>query len=328
MREIPGVARDVLVGLLMSGEEHRAQDMVQALVAQGASPPLVISELLGPAMATVGQQWQDGQVSIAQEHRATAIAEGILGTLLAGVPRPRAGQRVWLTGVEGEWHTLPARLVAGVWQCLGWEVVSLTPSLPADELRGLADADPSTLAGVSCSLAANLVPAWETISALRAAGFRVIAGGRGFQVAPGLATVLGADAHVHDPIAASATLAQWAHLAPYPQRSPTRWEEWLQVREVWHALPALVEDATWLARELADMPVADDVLRMDLTLIARTAVAAVLCGQPLLLSTHLQWYTALGDPAHDDRAVRIELLSCLERVLPPGDAVREVLAAC
>lgn len=318
----------MLVGLLLSGEQGRAQDMVQALEEQGASPAVVISDLLGPAMATVGQQWQDGHVSIAQEHRATAIAEGILHCVLADVPRPQSGQRVWLTGVEGEWHTLPARLVTGVWQCLGWEVVALTPSLPADELRDLAAAETTTLAGVSCSLAANLVPAWEAISALRASGFRVIAGGRAFEVVPGMAAVLGADAHGRDPIAASDTLARWSQLPPCPPRDPTRWDIWLQVREVWFGLPALVEDATWVARELGDVPLSDDVLRVDLTLLARTAVAAALASQPQLLSTHIRWYGSLVDPARGDRAVTSTLLSSIERVLPPGDVVREVLAAC
>ena len=328
MPEIPGVARDMLVGLLLSGEQGRAQDMVQALVEQGASPAVVISDLLGPAMATVGQQWQDGHVSIAQEHRATAIAEGILHCVLADVPRPRSGHRVWLTGVEGEWHTLPARLVTGVWQCLGWEVVSLTPSLPADDLRDLAAADTTTMAGVSCSLAANLVPAWETISALRASGFRVIAGGRAFEVVAGMAAILGADAHFHDPIAASDTLARWSELSSTPPRDPTRWASWLQVRDVWLGLPALVEDATWVARELHDVALSDDVLRVDLTLLARTAVAAALASQPQLLSTHIRWYGSLVDPARGDRAVTSTLLSSIERVLPPGDVVREVLAAC
>ena len=223
---------------------------------------------------------------------------------------------------------MPARLVTGVWQCLGWEVVSLTPSLPADELRDLAAAATTTLAGVSCSLAANLVPAWEAISALRASGFRVMAGGRAFEVVPGIAAKLGADAHFHDPIAASDMLARWSQLCPCPPRGPTRWDTWLQLRDVWLGLPALVNDASWVARELHDVPLADDVLPVDLTLLARTAVAAALSDQPKLLSTHLRWYASLLDPAHDDRAVTSTLLCSIERVLPPGDVVREVLAAC
>jgi methanogenic corrinoid protein MtbC1 len=326
MNEVPDVARDVLVGLLIAGDGARADALVDSIVDQGVPLVTVISDLLGPALATVGLQWQYGSITVAVEHRATSICDGILARLLASTEPAAAAGRVWLTGAEGEWHTMPPRLVAAVWQCLGWDVVALTPSLPASELRLLASVDRASLAGVSCSLTANLVPAWQTISALRQSGFRIVAGGRAFGGEPGLAEVLGADAYCPDPILASEQLALWD---PRTRRSPrpaTLMPAWQRLREVWDGLPMVVENALLLARELGEASLSAEVLRQDLSLLARTVVAAALCARPAVLTGQLSWQADLVSGRSEGADPRF-LLSVLERVLPANELVRSVLDA-
>lgn len=323
--DVPGVAVDLLVGLLVQGEAAGAEGLVRGLLRQGAPRTAVIAELLGPALANVGQQWQHGSISVAVEHRASSIAEAILSTVVTEGARNGHGRRVWLTGVEGEWHTLPTRLVAGVWRCLGWDVVALTPSLPAPELRLLAAADDTSLAGVSCSLAANLVPAWQAISVLRESRFRVIVGGRGFDALPEVSGVFGADAHFRDPVSASETLRDWSALQPPGPREPLLLGTWQDLRATWQALPRLVEDAVWVAQEIGGVDLAVDVLREDLTLIARTGVAAALAGHAGVLTEHMRWYGTTLEASEVSPETPRALLAALERVLPASSPVRDVL---
>jgi methanogenic corrinoid protein MtbC1 len=325
--DIPQVAVDMLTGLLRAGDADSAQQFVATLLSGGTSRVEVIDGLLGPALARIGQLWQDGGVSVAVEHRATNIVDALLHLTLQGVSAAVQGRRVLLTGVQGEWHVMPARLVAGVWNCLGWEVVALTPSLPADDLRALAAAERTRIAGVSCSLVSNLVPAWQTISVLRGCGYRVVVGGRAFDAVADVAQILGADAHERDPVRASNLLATWVYAAAMPSRQAAREQQWAQIEPVWCQLPKLVEQAMVVATELAEVAMPAEVTRQDLTLIARTSCAAALTGKMELLGQHMRWYATLMDSTGTNPATGQALLWSLDRVLPAGDSIRAVLAA-
>lgn len=325
--EIPRVAVDLLTGFLRAGDTLAAQQFIDTLLGGGAGRVEVIDGLLGPSLARIGQLWQEGGVSVAVEHRATNIVDALLRFTLSGVPAAVPGHRVLLTGVEGEWHVMPARLVAGVWNCLGWDVVALTPSLPADDLRALAAAESTRVAGVSCSLVSNLVPAWQVISVLRDCGFRVVVGGRAFDAVLEVAEVLGADGHERDPVRASALLADWVEQAWLPSRPAARVQEWAQIETVWLQLPSLVEHAVVVAIELAGVTMPATVTRQDLSLIARTSCAAALTGRVELLSQHMSWYRELLELSGMDPATGQALLWSLDRVLPAGDSIRAVIAA-
>ena len=325
--EVPPVAVDLLTGLLRAGDAASAQQFVDSQLRAGMGRVAVIEGLLGPAIARIGQLWQEGGVSVAVEHRATNIVEALLRFTLQGVPAAVRGHRVLLTGVEGEWHVMPARLVAGVWNCLGWDVVALTPSLPAEDLRALAKAEHTRIAGVSCSLVSNLVPAWQVITVLRSCGYRVVVGGRAFDVVSGVAQALGADAHERDPVRASDVLADWVGAARLPSRPAVRAQAWAQIEPVWFHLPSLVEQAAVVAAELAAVSMSADTLRQDLSLIARTSCAAALTGQAELLGQHMSWYRALLEASGIDPATGHALIWSLERVLPAGESIRAVLSA-
>ncbi|MEM7394870.1 MAG: B12-binding domain-containing protein, partial [Verrucomicrobiota bacterium] len=51
----------------------------QEHVDSGVSFTTVLDEIVAPAMVVIGSSWHDGQLSIAEEHRATAIVERLIG---------------------------------------------------------------------------------------------------------------------------------------------------------------------------------------------------------------------------------------------------------
>jgi methanogenic corrinoid protein MtbC1 len=89
--DIPQVAVDMLTGLLRAGDADSAQQFVATLLSGGTSRVEVIDGLLGPALARIGQLWQDGGVSVAVEHRATNIVDA----------RPPGGGGMELPGLGG-----------------------------------------------------------------------------------------------------------------------------------------------------------------------------------------------------------------------------------
>ena len=81
-------------------------------------------EVLQPAMREVGHRWAMGQLNVAEEHYATAIAQSILDGLSRQLHRaPRDGRLAVVSGTPGEQHVLGARMVADFLEADGWEVL-------------------------------------------------------------------------------------------------------------------------------------------------------------------------------------------------------------
>ena len=89
-------------------------------------------QLLAPALRQVGDGWSRGDVSIADEHRATAVVwawpEGSAPCSSAGAP-PRAAT-VLLAGAEGDPHVVPLLMVADALRAEGWGIVNLGATCP------------------------------------------------------------------------------------------------------------------------------------------------------------------------------------------------------
>lgn len=157
----------------------------------------VVTALLSSAQVEVGRRWQVNEWSVAQEHAATAITEDVLAALVRHAPTDKSPvpdrRPVVVACVEGEWHSLPARMAAHLLSHLGWSVVFLGASTPADQLRRyLAQVDAAAL-GVSCTVPLFLHGALRSIRAGQAAGVPVLASGRAFGSDDRRAARLGAD---------------------------------------------------------------------------------------------------------------------------------------
>ncbi len=83
---------------------------MERALASGAEPGEVHLEVLCPALDLVGERWESGSWTVAQEHRATAEASRVIGRLGPLFRRPgrRAG-----TVVIGAAPGDPSRIAGG-----------------------------------------------------------------------------------------------------------------------------------------------------------------------------------------------------------------------
>ena len=122
--------------LLVEGDERAARSLVGRLHDGGVPVIEVCEQVLAPAMRRIGEEWADGTVSVAEEHRAAAICERILAPLaVPGRGRPR-GVCVVATP-PGEAHRLPGLMATAVLRAAHWRVHHLSTEVPADSLRAL-----------------------------------------------------------------------------------------------------------------------------------------------------------------------------------------------
>ncbi|GAA1633804.1 cobalamin B12-binding domain-containing protein [Actinoplanes couchii] len=182
---IDGALADHYLSLVADGDEQAAAELVLGLLDDGVPAQRIIVDLIGATQARVGELWAANEWSVAREHAATAAGERALAALAGRTPpvgrsgRPFRG-RIALACVDGEWHGLPARMLAELLRLDGWRVDYLGASVPGRHLiTHLHQTGPDAVA-LSCMLPTRLPRAHAAITACRAAGVPVIAGGRGF----------------------------------------------------------------------------------------------------------------------------------------------------
>jgi methanogenic corrinoid protein MtbC1 len=120
---------------LLSGNQYEALAIVKDGLARGAYLPDMERHVIQPALYGIGEKWQANQVSVAQEHLATAIAQSVMTSCLLLSPPPAPiGKRVLLACVEGNQHALGLRMVADAFQLSGWQVQYLGANVPTISL--------------------------------------------------------------------------------------------------------------------------------------------------------------------------------------------------
>ena len=128
-----GRSADRLLAALCDGDERTASEVVSRLHAQGESTLDVLSRVVVPAMAGIGDRWSAGQLTVAHEHRASEV----VSRLLVGIDQRRPGRprgTVVVTAPPGEQHGLPVDMAAAVLREDGWSVELLGRDMPADAL--------------------------------------------------------------------------------------------------------------------------------------------------------------------------------------------------
>lgn len=192
---------------LVARDAPSALALALRLQDEGAPVGRILTELVGPAQEEVGKRWQRNEITVADEHAATAVADQVAATVTV-IRRPDvSGPRVVLACAEGEWHVLPARLLAEALRAEGLDVSFLGPSMPARQLKAFLRADPPDVLAVSCSTALTLDGVVAFVHVAHDLGVPVLVGGRAIP-SERTARVLGADLWAPDAAGAARLLRQ------------------------------------------------------------------------------------------------------------------------
>jgi methanogenic corrinoid protein MtbC1 len=193
----------VFVSALLTGQRAAAVAIARDALARGAPPVDLYVDLFQAALHEIGRRWERNDISVADEHMATAIAQYVLAQIYErlSIPPPTKG-RLLVAGVAGELHQLGANIVADVLETHGWDVRFLGTNVPtAGLVRAIEQHRPDVL-GLSLTMLTNAAQFRETVTAIRArfrdACPKIVAGGRAFRAARTLWREGGADACATD----------------------------------------------------------------------------------------------------------------------------------
>ena len=213
--------REQLWSAVRDGDEHTATAAVLAALDAGAGPEAVLLDVIAPVQAEVGAAWAAARISVAEEHIATAVNDRLIAALArhpAGRAEARLG-RTTVACVDGEWHALPARLLAEVLRLRGWRVDFLGAQTPTPHLIAHLHRTGPAAVLLSSSIPTRLPTAHAAITACQAAGVPVVVGGAAFGADGRHARRLGADGWAPDARAAADLLARGL---PRPSRAGTQ----------------------------------------------------------------------------------------------------------
>jgi MerR family transcriptional regulator, light-induced transcriptional regulator len=171
--ESPALARgaESLRQALDALDESAAHTALDTLLAN-LSLETVLGEVVVPYLHELGERWERGEASVADEHFASNLLRGRLLGLARGWDRG-LGPRALLACAPGEQHDLALIVFGLALRERGWRITYLGPDTPIDSVENaartlepaavvIAVTNPQRLAGTEASLrkVARSVPLW------------------------------------------------------------------------------------------------------------------------------------------------------------------------
>lgn len=258
----------------------------------GWSTDDIVTELLVGVQHDVGQRWQTGSWTIADEHAASAIVDDLLGVLGRDLPPPRSHPSIAIACAEGEWHVTPARMATLRLRSHGWRTHLLGASTPSSHLhRTLAATRPSFL-WISCTYPLALSGAGRIAAVAADLEISTVAGGAAFGRSERRARRLGIDGWAPDVREAARLCRSWLDRAPPRLDEPpvSLSDESILARRWAHKTTQAIQRLASSDPSLLDDPGRSiDALREQLMDLQRVAHIAVVCDDPSLLTEHLEW---------------------------------------
>ena len=179
-------------------DEPAAQAVLDRLVSD-LSLTTVLRDAVLPFLADLGQRWEQGTVTVAQEHFASNVIRGRLAGLARGWGNGH-GPRAVLACPPGEHHDLALMAFGIVLNRTGWRIDYLGINTPIEELTGTVDARLPDLVVLAATLSETLGPLTAQLIALAQRAPLALAGPG---VTPRLAAAVQARLLAGDPVTAA-----------------------------------------------------------------------------------------------------------------------------
>jgi methanogenic corrinoid protein MtbC1 len=161
--ESGGDPRGLMVGpftdRLVAGDTAGCWDIITDALSSGATPSEVHTQLLGAALIQVGEAWRNGDLAVADEHRATSTTYRLLGQL-GPLFRHRGRRRgtIVLGAFAGDPHALPSAMLSDLLCDRRFEVIDLGANTPTESFVSVAQSCDDLIGVGVCGVLDSLIP--------------------------------------------------------------------------------------------------------------------------------------------------------------------------
>ena len=146
-----------------------AASVVDDALGSGLLSVEIQSRVIAPAMWGIGELWELGQLTVAEEHLATAVCHHVLARLYPGLlaHTQRRPDKVLVAAVHGEQHVLGLRMVADVFDGAGYDVRFLGAGVPESSLAAWVSDHHPAIVALGATMALSAATLARQVQALR-----------------------------------------------------------------------------------------------------------------------------------------------------------------
>lgn len=169
---------------LLSGKRLVCSDIAEKTVKNMIPVKDLYVSLFQRSLYQVGELWEHNRISVAAEHMATSITEGLMNRIYPDiVSEKRIGKKVLISAVENEQHQVGAKMVADMFEMKGWDAFYLGAGTPVHELIRFAQETKPDIIGLSLSVYFHMEELEKMIAGIRQhfPHIQILVGGQAFR---------------------------------------------------------------------------------------------------------------------------------------------------
>lgn len=161
--EASGAPRELVVApftdRLVAGDTAGCWGIINDALSAGATPGQIHSQLITAALVHVGEGWRRGELTVADEHRATSTTYRLLGQL-GPLFRHRGRRRgtVVVGAFAGDPHAIPSAMMSDLLSDRHFEVVDLGANTPTESFVSVAQGCDDLVGIGMCAVLDDIVP--------------------------------------------------------------------------------------------------------------------------------------------------------------------------
>lgn len=160
---------DAVFKALLEGNRSECSKIVKEFRKSNSSIIVLYEEVFKKSLYRIGKMWEYNKISVAVEHMATAITEGIMNELFPEImSMDRIDKKIVISCVENEEHQVGGKMVADIFEKNSWDTHYLGANTPMDELISFCDLVKPDLICLSLSVYENVQFLLKEITGIRA----------------------------------------------------------------------------------------------------------------------------------------------------------------
>jgi len=149
---------------LLNGQRMACSQIVQQLLDRDIDITSLYTDLFQDSLYEVGRLWEYNKISVAREHLATAITEGMLNLIyprLFEASSDNKNKNAVISCAANEYHQIGGKMAADIFELNGWDAHFLGANTPIDHLLEHVQETKPDLVGLSVSVYFNM-PLFKT----------------------------------------------------------------------------------------------------------------------------------------------------------------------
>nr|WP_255688528.1 HD domain-containing phosphohydrolase [Pontibacillus sp. HN14] len=147
---------DLYMNSLLSADKRQAELQLNKIIDNMRIED-IFTEVFATSMKQIGDMYESGEVTIAEEHVATYMTKELMKMFSKDdqLEKSKSG-KILLTTVGDEKHSLPLELFSETLELNGWETYHFHPSIPIEPLTEFVKANHISFVGFSVIMAKNI----------------------------------------------------------------------------------------------------------------------------------------------------------------------------